>query len=71
MIKQTRRRFFRTAGMGLAGMAVMPGSLEATGTAVRMSGFGDAEIGIASNGLRNLSLDEVIAFMNDLQLSKI
>ena len=71
MKKQTRRRFFRLAGTGLAGMAALPGLGKATEWVAPMVNLGDVEIGIASYGLRNLSVDEVIEMMNDLQLSKI
>lgn len=71
MKKQTRRRFFRTAGTGLAGMAAIPGLGKGMVPAAPAMRGSDAEIGIASYGLRNLSVDEVIALMNDLQLSKI
>ena len=70
MKKQTRRRFFRTAGVGLAGMATLNGFWKTRGNATAQE-TGDVEIGIASDVLRNLSVDEVIAAMNDLQLSKI
>ena len=69
--KQSRRRFFRTAGAGLAGMAALP-ELGKDMVPVASSWQGsDTEIGIASYGLRNLSVDEVIELMNDLQISKI
>ena len=69
--KQTRRRFFRTAGTGLAGMAALPGLGKEMVPSLASKQSKNAEIGIASYGLRNLSLDEVIVLMNDLQLSKI
>jgi inosose dehydratase len=71
MKKQTRRRFFSTAGAGLAGMAALPGLGKALESAAPMAIPGDVEIGIASYGLRNLSVDEVIDLMHDLQLTKI
>ena len=71
MKNQTRRKFFTTAGMGLAGMVALPGLGKAAKPIVPMAQPGDVEIGIASYGLRNLSVDEVIEMMNDLQLSKI
>jgi sugar phosphate isomerase/epimerase len=71
MKKQTRRSFFRTAGVGLAGMAAMPGVGKAALPIAAPTPLLDVEIGIASYGLRNLSVDEVIELMNDLQLSKI
>jgi hypothetical protein len=70
MKKQTRRRFFSTAGAGLAGMAALPGLGKAMEPAP-MAIPGDVEIGITSYGLRNLSVDEVIDLMHDLQLTKI
>lgn len=71
MKNQTRRKFFTTAGMGLAGMAAWT-KLPAGGhPSASMVLPGDVEIGIASYGLRNLSLDEVIDVMKDLQIRKI
>lgn len=52
-------------------MAALPGLGKATERVAPMVNLGDVEIGIASYGLRNLSVDEVIEIMNDLQLSKI
>jgi hypothetical protein len=52
-------------------MAALPGVGKATEPRAPMARQGGVEIGIASYGLRNLSVDEVIEFMNDLQLSKI
>jgi inosose dehydratase len=71
MKKHTRRKFFRTAGAGLAGMAAFPGLGKAAPPNVSATFRSDVEIGIASYGLRNLSVDEVIELMLDLQLSKI
>lgn len=68
---QTRRKFFRTAGAGLAGMIALPGLGKAAGPTAPTALQSDVEIGIASYGLRKLSVDEVIELMNDLQLSKI
>jgi sugar phosphate isomerase/epimerase len=70
MKKQTRRRFFQTAGVGMAGMAVIPG-LGNTALPDAAMAQHNVKIGIASYGLRKLSLDEVIEVMHDLQLSKI
>ena len=71
MKNQTRRKFFTTAGMGLAGLAAWT-KLQAGGHAsASMVLPGDVEIGIASYGLRTLSLDEVIDVMKDLQLRKL
>jgi len=71
MRNQTRRKFFTTAGMGLAGMAAWPKLRAAKHPSASVVLPGGVEIGIASYGLRNLSVDEVIEMMNDLQLSKI
>jgi sugar phosphate isomerase/epimerase len=71
MKNQTRRKFFTTAGMGLAGMAAWPKLSAGMHPSASVVPPGEVEIGIASYGLRNLSLDEVIEMMNDLQLSKI
>jgi inosose dehydratase len=71
MNMHTRRKFFRTAGAGLAGLAVMPGTGMAAGSPAFTNKSQDVEIGIASWGLRQLTVDGVIALMNDLQLSKI
>ena len=71
MKTQTRRKFFNTAGMSLAGMAALP-ELAMAGLPLVPADHPDrVEIGIASYGLRKLSVDEVIELMNDLQLSKI
>lgn len=71
MINHTRRKFFTTAGMGLAGMAAWPKFSAGMHPSAPMVAPGEEEIGIASYGLRNLSLDEVIEMMKDLQLTKI
>lgn len=71
MKTQTRRKFFKTAGIGLAGMAAFPKLSEAGIPAVPADHHSGVEIGIASYGLRKLSVDEVIELMNDIQLSKI
>jgi len=71
MGNQTRRKFFTTAGMGLAGMATWPKIAAGRHPSSSMVLPGGVEIGIASYGLRNLSLDEVIDMMKELQLTKI
>jgi hypothetical protein len=71
MKKQTRRKFFWTAGAGLAGMASLSGFKALAGSIAAKTVEGVDDIGIASSGLRNLSVDEVITLMKDLQLSKI
>lgn len=71
MRNQTRRKFFITAGMGLAGMAAWTKLSAGSHPSASLVLPGDVEIGIASYGLRNLSLDEVIETMHVLQLSKI
>ena len=71
MKKQTRRQFFQIAGVGLAGMTTFNGFRKTARTVTAQVPTGNFEIGIASDGLRNLSVDEIIAVMNDLQLSKI
>lgn len=71
MKKQNRRKFFRTAGAGMAGLAFLPGFERAAGSPAFTHRFQDVEIGISSWGLRRLTVDEVIALMNDLKLSKI
>ena len=71
MRDQTRRKFFTTAGMGLAGMAAWPKIRAGKHPSASVVLPGGVEIGINSYGLRNLSVDEVIEMMNDLQLSKI
>jgi sugar phosphate isomerase/epimerase len=57
--------------MGLAGMAAWSKISASSHPSTSLDLPADVEIGIASYGLRNLSLDEVIEMMNDLQLSKI
>lgn len=71
MKNQTRRKFFGTAGMGLA--AMLAGQKLTAGSQLSFSRAlpGGVEIGIASYGLRNLTLDEVIEIMQDLELRKI
>jgi len=71
MKNQTRRKFFTTAGMGLAGMAAGPKIMAGKYPSASMVQPAEVEIGIASYGLRNLTLDEVIEMMKDLQLRKI
>jgi inosose dehydratase len=71
MRNQSRRKFFTTAGMGLAGLAAWPKRSAGMHPSASLYPPGGVEIGIASYGLRNLSVDEVIELMNDLQLSKI
>jgi len=71
MKNQTRRKFFTTAGMGLAGMAAWPKVSAGKHFSASHLLPGGVEIGIASYGLRNLSLDEVVEMMKDLQLKKI
>ena len=71
MNNQTRRKFFTTAGIGLAGMAAWPNLSASMHPSASLVPPGEVEIVIASYGLRNLSVDEVIEVMNDLQLSKI
>lgn len=71
MKNQTRRKFFTTAGMGLAGMAAWPKLPAGINPSASVVLPGEVEIGIASYGLRKLSLDQVIDIMKDLQLTKI
>jgi len=71
MKNQTRRKFFTIAGMGLAGMATWPELSAGRHFSASQVLPGGVEIGIASYGLRNLSLEEVIEMMKDLQLKKI
>jgi len=71
MKNQTRRKFFTTAWMGLAGMAAWPKVLAGKHLSASQVLPVGVEIGIASYGLRNLSLDEVVEIMKDLQLTKI
>lgn len=71
MKNQTRRKFFTTAGMGLAGMAAGPRIMAGKHPSASVLLPVEVEIGIASYGLRNLTLDEVIEMMKDLQLRKI
>jgi inosose dehydratase len=71
MTKLTRRRFFLTAGTGLAGIAALPGVGKAVIPMAATAQQLDVELGIASYGLRNLSVDEVIEVMKKLQLTKI
>ncbi len=71
MTNQTRRKFFTIAGMGLAGMAAGPRIMAGKHPSASVLLPVEVEIGIASYGLRNLTLDEVIEMMKDLQLRKI
>ena len=71
MKNQTRRKFFTTAGMGLAGMTAWPKLSAGINPSASVVLPGEVEIGIASYGLRKLSLDQVIDIMKDLQLTKI
>jgi hypothetical protein len=52
-------------------MAALRGPGKNAGTGRSLRAGNNVDIGIASYGLRNLSMDEVIAIMKDLQLSKI
>jgi sugar phosphate isomerase/epimerase len=71
MGNQSRRKFFTTAGMGLAGMAVWPKLRAGKHPSASVLLPGGLEIGISSYGLRNFSVDEVIEMMKNLQLTKI